>query len=303
MKGGDYRIGVDGGATKTELILVDADGAVIARHVAAGTNPSVVGPERARAILHDSLGALLAESTFSQVESPVSHCLLCMAGNRGFWTETAALLKTYGAVTVRNDMEPVLELATGRAAGLAIHSGTGSFVAARTIDGHSHYAGGLGWRFGDPGSATDIGRRGIAGALFELQGWAEASALARALQDAARLDDPVAISRSFYEASDANDRIAAFAQPTIELAAQGCAPAQRALVASLDGLVSQAQAVSRRLFPDATVPCGVTGSLLNGPAAKEALRSLAAARQWNAELRFIPEPPIEGVRRMLLALR
>ena len=35
------KIGVDGGGTKTECILVDARGEIVARHLAPGCNPNV----------------------------------------------------------------------------------------------------------------------------------------------------------------------------------------------------------------------------------------------------------------------
>lgn len=41
---------------------------------------------------------------------------------------------------------------------LVLHAGSGSFVAARGLDGAVHYAGGLGWKFGDAGSGFEIGR-------------------------------------------------------------------------------------------------------------------------------------------------
>ena len=50
-----YRIGIDGGGTKTECILLDEAGAIVARHLAPGCNPSVVGPEQARLIVTDAL--------------------------------------------------------------------------------------------------------------------------------------------------------------------------------------------------------------------------------------------------------
>ena len=49
--GSSFKIGVDGGGTKTECILVDAAGAIVARHLAAGCNPNVAGPEAARQIV------------------------------------------------------------------------------------------------------------------------------------------------------------------------------------------------------------------------------------------------------------
>ena len=54
---------MDGGGTKTELILVDAAGEIVARHLAPGCNPSQTGPENARTILTEALAAeLLAQS-------------------------------------------------------------------------------------------------------------------------------------------------------------------------------------------------------------------------------------------------
>ena len=47
----NFRIGIDGGATKTEGILVDAAGAIAARELAGGCNPNVAGPEAARAVV------------------------------------------------------------------------------------------------------------------------------------------------------------------------------------------------------------------------------------------------------------
>ena len=38
-----YKIGVDGGGTKTECILVDPQGEIVARRLAPGSNPNVVG--------------------------------------------------------------------------------------------------------------------------------------------------------------------------------------------------------------------------------------------------------------------
>lgn len=296
-----YRIGVDGGGTKTELILVDAAGGVLARHTAAGSNPSHTGPA-AREILRQALAALLANSTISQLEGQVSHTLLCMAGSPAFWQETAAELKTYGHVTATTDAAPVLELATGGGPGLALHAGTGSFVCARAPDGQVHYAGGLGWKLGDPGSAFDLARRAIARGVLELQGWLPATAVREALVAHTGLTDAAAITRFFHRDPQANAQLAAFARQVSELAAAGCEPARGALTATLADLVTLAAAVTERLFGDATVPCGVSGALLNSPAAVIALRSLAQARGWRADLQFLSEPPIEGVRRLLLRL-
>ena len=295
-----WKIGVDGGGTKTECILLDAAGNVVSRHTAPGCNPSLVGRERAPAILREALQALVTSHSLP----PIGRTLLCMAGSRSFWKEAAAALKGFGPVETAADSLPVLELATDGAPGIVLHAGTGSFLAARAPDGSLHYAGGLGWRFGDAGSGYDLGRRAIARALLELQGWANHSLLATALSQHTGLSDYMANSRHFYSGPDADARIAAFAPRVVELAGQGCDSAKQVVIESLAEMGALVDAVLQRLFPLVTVetpvPCGVSGTLLNQPPCFGTLRALAATHSWPVQLQSIVDPPIEGVRRLLL---
>ncbi|WP_438480787.1 N-acetylglucosamine kinase [Oleiharenicola lentus] len=298
-----FKIGVDGGGTKTELILVDASGAIVARQLAAGCNPSQLGPEKAREILETALREITTKA-----EGGVTHTLLCMAGNRSFWKETADALSgsDFGAVSAVDDSRPVLELATDGAPGLVLHAGTGSFIAARAPDNSVHYAGGLGWKLGDPGSGFDLGRRAIAVALLELQAamWSKniaLSPLANALCAHTGIADYTNNSRYFYNDAAANAQIAAFAPRVLELAAHDCGAAQQVVADSITDFARQADAVIQRLFPNQTtrVPCGVSGRILNSEPAAFVLRSLANKLKWPVVLQFIETAPIEGVRRLL----
>ncbi|MFZ5496378.1 MAG: N-acetylglucosamine kinase [Verrucomicrobiota bacterium] len=306
MSQSDFRIGVDGGGTKTEFILVDSAGAIVARHLAPGCNPSQVGPERAGEVLRTGLAALVASAPNSDPRLPISATHLYMAGSPQFWRKVADSLRDCGAVTTGPDSLPVLELATGGAPGLVLHAGTGSFVAARATDGSVHYAGGLGWKLGDAGSGFDLGRRAIAHALLELQGQSMPGArplspLAEALRTHTGLADYAANSRYFYNDPGANAAIAGFAPRVLALAAQDCGPAQQVVADSVTDLARLADQVIHRLFPSpvAPVPCGVSGRILNSVPAAFALRSLAAKLRWPVALQFITESPAEGVRRLL----
>lgn len=310
MKSPDYKIGVDGGGTKTEFILVDAAGAIVARHLAAGCNPSQVGPAKAKELLFSGLEALLGQSKNENLKSKIAATHLYMAGAHATWREITASLQGFGALVVAADSLPVLELATGGKAGLVLHAGTGSFVAARGTDGTVHYAGGLGWKLGDAGSGFDLGRRAIAHALLELQGQAMPGAkalspLAEALRAHTGLTDYAGNSRFFYNDAGANAAIAGFAPRVLELAEQDCGPAQQVVADSVTDLARLADQVIHRLFPApaAPMPCGVSGRILNSVPATFALRSLAAKLRWPVTLHFITESPIEGVRRLLLETR
>jgi len=309
----NYKIGVDGGGSKTECILVDDAGRIVASHVGTGCNPSVVGPASATSILTAALASLRAQASTHHPgstkgppagdELQITHTLLCMAGSRGFWDEFAAGLPNYGRVTATDDSRPILELATSGRPGLALHAGTGSFVGARAPDGSVHYAGGLGWRFGDPGSGYDLGVRAIARGLLELQGWAPPSRLGAAVREHSQLGksvDASTITRHFYQHADPTPYIAALAPVVLRLAEDMNEAAREIVTSSTCGLLDLAVAVARKLFPATElqkIPAGLSGPILNHPLV---LQTLAA----RSKLQLVPitDAPIEGVRQLLVRM-
>jgi glucosamine kinase len=287
------KIGVDGGGTKTELILIDDRGDIVDRRLTSGCNPSIAGPEAARITLEEALGTLAAHH-------PVSHTLLCMAGAPAFWRETAEALTDgdlFGKVSSVDDSRPVLELATGGRPGLVIHAGTGSFVAAQAPDGTLHYAGGTGWRFGDPGSGYDLGRRAISKALLELQGWQLPTSLSTLLRDHTGLVNAPAITRHFYQHADPNKQIAALCPAVLRLAEEGDHAAHQVVAESITALLQLAEDVIAKLFPGwhrDTLRAGVSGPILTHAAVRPILNTRSSLN-----LRPVDDQPIEGVRRLL----
>ncbi len=295
-----FKIGVDGGGTKTECILVDAHGAIVTRHLAPGCNPSVVGPEQARLIVTDALCSLRDQSKIKDSKSKISATRLFMAGAGGFWQEFAASLTDFGRANAHDDSLPVLELATDGAPGLVLHAGTGSFVAARATDGSVHYAGGIGWRFGDAGSGYELGRRAVARALLELQGWQPPTRLGQLVRDHTQLGadaNAAAVTRYFYQHGEPNRAVAALAPAMLRLAAEGDPTALALTTESAAELLAFAVRVATKLFPARpldTVRAGLSGAMLTPPFLVAAL-----APRSPFTLNPITEAPIEGVRRLL----
>jgi glucosamine kinase len=297
------RIGIDGGGTKTECVLVDETGSVVEIHVGAASNPSVVGAEQAKSIVTAALNSLRAQAAAhtGNSENPVSDTLLCMAGSRSFWQEFSGELKGFGRVSAVDDSLPVLELATHGRPGIVLHSGTGSFVVARSSDGSVNYAGGLGWRLGDPGSGHDIGRRAAARAVLDLQGWAPSSRLAALLREKTGLPDAAGITRFFHHDPSSGKLLAALAADVLRLADEDDQVAKQIVIQSTSELLDIAVRVAEELFTSTlldTIPAGISGPILVHPIVRKAL----AAR---SPLQLLPVEgtPIEGVRRMLAAMK
>ena len=295
-----FRIGIDGGGTKTEGILIDAAGDIVAREIVGGCNPNVAGPDTARRVVTQLLTTLRAQAALRDPHALLSHTHLYAAGNRGWWRETADTLSGFGTVFTADDSHPVLELATHGRPGLVLHGGTGSFVAARDPDGAVHYAGGLGWRFGDAGSGYDLGRRAIGRGLLELQGWAPLTPLGAAVREHTQLGDAVdaaSVTKFFYQHTDPNRQIAGLAPAILRLAEDGDSVARDLVAGSVKEHLGLALQVVGKLFPGvdlATLPAGLSGPILTRPVVVAILAEAAG-------LKLVPVEgaPIEGVRRLL----
>jgi N-acetylglucosamine kinase-like BadF-type ATPase len=159
-----YVLGFDGGGTKTECVLMDDSGAVLARSRSGPSNAVNVGaPASATALAAAGSEALrVASRPASEVVSIVAG--ISGAGEPAVRAEIQESLKPSfpkASIVVTSDL--VLTLAaTGEIPSVVVIAGTGSAVLGRTSPLKLARAGGFGPIIGDPGSANDIGRKAAA---------------------------------------------------------------------------------------------------------------------------------------------
>jgi N-acetylglucosamine kinase-like BadF-type ATPase len=157
-----YFLGFDGGGTKTDCVLADADGRVLARASAGPSNPLRTGYARAWFSLSDAGDSVLR---LQKIHSGNIRGICAGLGGAGR-TGVAHRVTTFfenaypnALVRVTTDLEIALEAAFGAGEGMILLAGTGSAAFGRDANGRTSRAGGRGPWFSDEGSAFDIGRR------------------------------------------------------------------------------------------------------------------------------------------------
>ena len=157
----DLFLGIDGGGTKTEFLLVSADGYVQKRLVKSGCNPNDIGYSKMISLLLDGIGDVLKE--FQSIKA-----IFC--GIAGISTGDYAkrlydeMKKRYPKINIQIKNDSFNLFAIDERADMAVISGTGSVVFVK--DGGTYKRlGGWGHLLDGAGSAYDIGRDALRAAL------------------------------------------------------------------------------------------------------------------------------------------
>jgi glucosamine kinase len=160
-----YVLGFDGGGTKTECLLANAQGEILSRALAGPSNPLRTGYTRAWFSLSEAADAVLSRMKLKAGDISAVCAGIGGAGRPG----VAKRLNTFfersfpnASVRVTTDLEIAFEAAFGTGEGILLLAGTGSAAFGRDANGRTARAGGRGPWFSDEGSAFDIGRRAFA---------------------------------------------------------------------------------------------------------------------------------------------
>ena len=165
-----FVLGFDGGGTKTDCVLMDESGAILARSQGGPSNPLRVGFGAAISSIREAARQSIAQAKLTSESSAAAICAgLAGAGPPESAEKIHALLAAEfpeSKVQVCTDLDLALA-ATGEGAAIVLLAGTGSFAVGRNMAGETARAGGYGSQIGDEGSAYDIGRRAVLMAMHE----------------------------------------------------------------------------------------------------------------------------------------
>jgi N-acetylglucosamine kinase-like BadF-type ATPase len=199
-----YVLGFDGGGTKTECVLMDAEGKVLARSRSGPSNPFRIGVERAAQEIQIAASLALREAGIGSAEIAAIGAGLAGTSQPELKEQMqSALQKAFpgSAVTVLTDFEASLA-AAGEGLVIVLVVGTGSVAVGRDSQGKIWRAGGYGTASSDEGSAYDIGRRAVAQAMKEQEETGSDSNLGKAILDQLGLESWVQLQQRSSLAPD-----------------------------------------------------------------------------------------------------
>ena len=253
-----YTVGIDGGGTKTELILVGDDGQVVAQVKAGGLNSNYVPEEQQR----EHVQALLNElcSQFNQFDDVAGVYTVMVGGEfhnilqRYFVNAEISSVGEYlCALAAGGDLEP---------RGVAIIAGTGSGVFGWNGMENHFGVGGWGMTLGDEGGATDIAVQAFKAAVRAQDGRGAKTEILPEMMRFFKMETLWFMPRALSHQIILRHEFAAFSAVVGRLANEGDAVAQRLMREAGESLAADAVFVCGRLFKqDDTFPVVLSGGV------------------------------------------
>jgi glucosamine kinase len=253
--------GVDGGGTKTTVVLIDVSGKEVARHTTSSSNAAVVGHEAAGQVLREAM-----EHVLEEVDASLGGAWLGLSG--GDRPEDHHLLRPHlrhlsQQLRFTNDAELALG-ALPEESGLVVVAGTGSIAFGRSRSGERIRAGGWGHIMGDEGSGYDLARRMLVAIAAHVDGNGPATSLRERLMTHLSLDEPFQLIGWVYAKERTKGEIAGLSSLVLEAADDGDRVALTIVQLAAEDLASTAVAAGRRLNPPTRLAVALAGGLLTG---------------------------------------
>lgn len=257
-------VGVDGGGSKTQVIVADGRG----KELASLTGPaSALRPGES---LHSAevIGALVRDA-LQMAERDDRPRVLCVGvAGAGREREQRALRSALEGeavaeeVVVTTDAEVAMEDAFGDGPGILLVSGTGSVAFGRGPTGTFRRCGGWGPDIGDEGSGAWIGRKALSVVTSSHDEREPMTRLIGAVLTALELDE---VDDLIAWAAQATPKdLAALAVPVVTLASERDLRANSICTLASEELVLHVRTLARQLFVDerAALPVALSGGML-----------------------------------------
>ncbi len=301
-------LGVDGGATKTEAILIDDAGRVLGRGLGGPSNYNAVGIEATQRHIGEAASAArrMADLDPSAVDGAfLGLAAIVSAADRALIHQTGVALELAAPERIGVDHDCRIALAGGLSGrpGIVQIAGTGSSTFGINAAGEGWRVGGWGQLISDEGSGYWLGVQAMRGAVCAYDGRIESTLLYDAVMDALHLTDINDIMPRIYVQGLAKDEIAGLAPLVLDAARRGDGAAQAIIQEGAEQLAQCVEAAAKRLgMTDEHLEIALVGGLFQaGEIMVQPFRAAVGKRLASFELIPAELPPAVGA--AILALQ
>ena len=256
-------VGVDGGGSKTKVMVVDAKGKVISEALGGPSSYRSIGFSQAVETVTKTI-----QEALNQTTNPLAGIFAGLGDIVGqddknrFAASLKQALQVDCPITVENDVYAAFYGALDKNSGVIIILGTGSVAFGIDEDGNTHRSGGYTFKEGDPGSAYDLGKHALSCIGKALDGRITMTPLIRALMETLHVHNRETATVMYETMFDRRRETAQLAQLVTAFADQGDEHAKDICDQAARAAAEMVFAVDRNLRLD-NYELGVIGSLGN----------------------------------------
>jgi N-acetylglucosamine kinase-like BadF-type ATPase len=272
-----YVLGIDGGGTKTQAIILSADGTLCGTGIAGPTNFDDIGVDAARENLRAAVEQARAQMDIHQ---PFAAAFLGIAGvvsarDCGIVHEIASALDLAPQEQVGVDHDCRIALAGGLSGrpGVVLIAGTGSSCFGMNAAGDRWLVGGWGYLLGDDGSSYWLGVHALRAAIASHDGRIGETIIAKHVLDALEITSFEDIMHRVYVKGLSRMQIASLAPIITQAAQSGDVIATSLIQQGVNTLAEWIRVTIQRLGMNDSLPLVtlVGGLLRSGRIVNEAL--------------------------------
>lgn len=292
-----YFLGIDGGGTKTEFVLQNADGETCASCILAASNPADIGIQQSEAVLRDGIETVCAGIPYSEIYLFAGIAGAISTGSR---EAMAGFFSSFGftGYGYASDNDNIIAAGLKNGDGITMIIGTG--VCAFTVRaGQRKRTAGWGYLIDRGGSAYNIGADALRAYYMALDGTGPATSLSEAVEARSGLSPDVLLGKIY---ADGKRYIASFAPVVFREAEKGDEAAREIISRNASCAAGFLSAAAEPFRDDgsAVLPIVLAGGLTNEPAFLTALKTAAepllrqVLPETECRITVLPCRPVDG---------
>ena len=282
-----YLLGIDGGGTKTALLLCGAGGETLRKLYADCSNPIDIGTERATGILKKAIYDICDDIPFSSIV-----CFAGIAGGTSGGVQKALdeFFASFGfrAYQCDTDNKNIIAAGLGDSDGITLILGTGVCSFLQKNGEHTQIAG-KGYFIDNGGSGFDIGCDALRAYYREKDGIGKQTMITQLISENG-FDDPQQLLFRIYD--EGKKFIASFAHYVYEAAEKGDEEAKQIIRRNMENAAVFVLANAAKLSQK-KIPLILAGGLTREPLTISYLKN-ALGSKYDFDMKILDREPVYG---------